>query len=69
MGFDILLNLLVDQPIAAAACLLVGGGILFGLIGGMTGIEFFLEHWYKLIVVGVVVLILGILLDFVKEKL
>ncbi len=69
MEFDILLNLLVDHPIAAVSCLLIGGGILFGLIGGIAGIEFFLEHWDNLIAVGVVVLILGILFDLVKEKL
>jgi hypothetical protein len=66
-GFDISLNLFVDHPVAAIICLLIGGGILFGLVGGMTEIEFFLINWKKLILAGILVLLLWILWDLAEE--
>lgn len=68
MSLKIILNLFVDHPLAAIIALLIGGGILFGLIGGVTGIEFFLKNWMILILLGVLILIFVIALELLRER-
>lgn len=63
MGFDIILNLFVEHPVAAIICLFVGGGILFGLIGGLTGILFFKTWWFILIIIGLVIFFIWTILE------
>lgn len=58
-----ILNLVVEHPIAAIICLFVGGGILFGIIGGLTGIIFFKTWWLILIIIGLIILIIWIFLE------
>jgi hypothetical protein len=67
-GFDISLNLFVDHPVAAIICLLIGGGYLFGFVGGMTEIEFFLINWKKLIAIGILVFIAWIVWELAKAE-
>ena len=67
MGLDIILNLFVEHPMAAIICLLFGGGILFGLIGGLTGIEFFKTWWLLLIGLGILVLFIWIALEIASR--
>ena len=44
MGFEMILNLFVEHPVAAIVCLLIGGGIMFGVFAGFTGIVFFTKY-------------------------
>ncbi len=67
MSLRIILNLFVDNPLTAIIALLIGGGILFGLIGGLTGIEFFLVNWKVLIALGFFTLIVVLALEFLRE--
>ena len=62
MVFKIVLNLFVKHPLAAIICLLIGGGIIFGMIGGLTNIPFFIDNWIWLIAGGFFILIIWILL-------
>ncbi|HEC87589.1 MAG TPA: hypothetical protein ENI49_06995 [Thermoplasmatales archaeon] len=67
MSLKIILNLFIDHPLAAIISLLFGGGILFGLIGGLTGIEFFLDHWMTLIGLGALIILLSFALELLRE--
>ena len=69
MGFDMILDIFVEHPIAAVVCLLIGGGILFGIFGGFTGIEFFTDNWYLLIKLGIFVFIFWLIIEFAKNYL
>ena len=63
MGFEMILNIFVEHPGAAIVCLLIGGGILFGFVGGLTGIAFFTKYWLLLIFLGIFVLIILIMVE------
>lgn len=67
MGFEIILNLFVEHPVAAVVCLLIGGGILFGLIGGLTGIAFFTKYWFLLIILGIGIFIFCVFIDLARR--
>ena len=67
MSFNINLNLFIDNPIAAIVALFIGGGIMFGILGGLTGIGFFLANWWKLIMLGVVFVLIVIAIKFFRE--
>ena len=67
MSLRIILNLFVDNPLAAIIALLISGGILFGLIGGLTGIEFFLVNWKTLVGLGFLTLIIVLAWEFLRE--
>jgi len=69
MSLKIILNLFIDNPMAAIIALLIGGGILFGIIGGITGIEFFLKNWWALILLGVLILLLAIMIELYRRSI
>lgn len=68
MSLKIVLNLFVDHPCVAISALLIGGGILFGLIGGLTGIEFFKTRWFVLLWIGIVIFFICIFLEIVSRR-
>lgn len=63
MGFEMILNLFVEHPVAAIVCLLIGGGIMFGVFAGFTGIVFFTKYWFLLIILGIGIFFVWILLE------
>jgi len=67
MLLRIFLNLFVEHPIAAIICLLIGGGLIFGLIGGLTDIAFFKTWWFILIGLGIIVLFIWILVELASR--
>ncbi|MEX2703607.1 MAG: hypothetical protein Q6368_011160 [Candidatus Baldrarchaeota archaeon] len=68
MSIGILLNVFARYPFAVLACLLLGGGILLGVTGLITGIQLFNLLSVVLIVCGLAVISVKILLKLGYQK-
>ena len=68
MSMKIFLNLFVEHPFAAVACLLIAGGIIFGILGGIADISFFKTWWLFLVLLGFGVLFLWIIIELAKME-
>lgn len=68
MSIGILLNVFARYPFVVLACLLLGGGILLGVTGLITGIHLFSLLSVVLIVCGLAVILVNILLKLGRQK-
>ena len=68
MSIGILLNVFARHPFVILACLLLGGGILLGVTGLITGIQLFNLLSVVLIVCGLAVVLVEILLKLGYQK-
>mgnify|MGYP000215085672 FL=1 len=68
MSIGILLNVFARYPFVVLACLLLGGGILLGITGLITGIQLFKLLSVVLIVCGLAVISVKIILKLGYQK-
>jgi len=68
LSIGILLNVFARYPFIVLACLLLGGGILLGITGLITGIQLFKLLSVVLIVCGLAVISVKIILKLGHQK-